>query len=150
MVKIYTKIVIDIETSRELESESFNYDGEVVECKGPKTQQPQAFYSQASNIIRNIGLKDALKKDILTNPFLDQSSDLYKQSVADIRGGYGARGLEGSGIAIKGEQDSLQKIVNQAQAQRAGQLIGILGTGSASPAVATPQQSQGSGFLGMK
>ena len=143
-----------METGETLEADSFEYDGEVAKCGGggAKASKPQAFYSTASQLVGGVAqpLMGAISKDIITNPFLDRSSDLYKQSVADIRGGYGARGLEGSGIAIKGEQQALQKIVNEAGAQRAGQLTGILQTASGSPSVATPQQQQGRGFMGMK
>ena len=143
-----------METGETLEADSFEYDGEAAKCAGggAKAIKPQAFYSTASQIVGGMApeLGGAIRSDIITNPFLNRSSDLYKQSVADIRGGYGARGLEGSGIAIKGEQQALQKIVNEAAAARAGQLTGVLATASGAPSVATPQQQQGRGFMGLK
>jgi hypothetical protein len=151
-MKIYNSVTIDIATGKIVDEHSFDYVGEVAELKGPKTQQPVPYYSEASKIVKGMRapLSGAIRQDIITNPFTDYGSQQYKQAVGDIRGGYGARGLEGSGIAIKGEQDALQKIASQVQAQRAGQLIGVLGTASGSPAVGTPTQSQGSGFMGLK
>lgn len=146
--QMYSKVVIDIATGNVIESEIFNYDGEIALCKG--SEAPKPVNSVASNIVKGLQgpLSGALRKDIITNPFTDYGSQQYLQAVGDIRGGYGARGLEGSGIAIKGEQQALQKIAAQVQAQRAGQLTGILGTASGAPTVTPPQQ--GSGFLGLK
>jgi hypothetical protein len=140
-MKIYNRIVIDIATGRTLEAASFEYNGRVAKCGGDE-DSPSPVYSESSKIIHGLRgpLSGAIRKDIITNPFLDQASDLYKQSVGDIRGGYGARGLEGSGIAIKGEQDAMQKIVNQAEAQRAGQLTGLLATASGAPSFPAAQQ----------
>ncbi len=151
-MKIYNRVVIDISTGKTISYESFEYDGLVADCKGPSVSYPKPSYSVASQIVK--GLKDplsgAIKQDIITNPFTNQASDEYKSAVANIRGGYGARGLEGSGIAVRGEQEALQKIVNQAEAQRAGQLIGVLGTASQSPSFPTGTPQQGGGFLGLK
>lgn len=146
--QMYSKVVIDIATGNIIESEIFNYDGEITLCKG--AEAPKPVNSVSSNIVKGLRgpLSNALRKDIITNPFTDYGSQQYLQAVGDIRGGYGARGLEGSGIAIKGEQQALQKIVSQVQAQRAGQLTNILGTANSSPTVSPPQQ--GSGFLGLK
>jgi hypothetical protein len=147
-MKLHNRIVIDIESGNVIELDSFNYDGEIAFCKGGEAAQP--YDSVAAQIVSGMRgpLGKAIKGDIIKNPFLDQASDQYKAAVADIRGGMAARGLEGSGIAIGSEQAALQKIVNQAQAQRAGQLTGVLGTASGAPTVspATP----GSGFMGMK
>lgn len=134
-MKVYRKIVIEIATGNIVEEDSFEYVGEVAKCGGGGGDGGGPAYSVASNIIRRLSgpLSGAIKSDIITNPFTDFGSQQYKQAVSDIRGGYGARGLEGSGIAVKGEQDALQKIASQVQTQRAGQLTGLLGTASASP-----------------
>src|SRR3990170_2596956 len=38
-MKIYKKLVIDIETGRTLEEDFYEYDGEIAECKGEKPTQ---------------------------------------------------------------------------------------------------------------
>jgi len=146
--KVYSKIVVDITTGDVIEAVPFDYDGEIAFCKGGEAAKP--YDSVAAQIVKGMRgpLSGAIKQDIITNPFMDYGSQQYKQAVGDIRGGYGARGLEGSGIAVKGEQDALQKIASQVQAQRAGQLTGVLQTASGAPTVSAP--TQGSGFMGMK
>ena len=142
-MKIYSKVIVDIETGETLFADAFEYSGEVVKCGGGGDGGSKPAYSVASQIIKGMKgpLSGAVKQDIVTNPFMDYGSQQYKQAVSDIRGGYGARGLEGSGIAIKGEQGALQKIASQVQAQRAGQLVGLLGTASGAPSF--PAASQG-------
>lgn len=142
-MKIYTKLVFNIATGEQLDADVFEYFGEIAKCGGGGGDSPKPAYSVSSQIIKDMKgpLSGAVKQDIITNPFTDYGSQQYKQAVADVRGGYGARGLEGSGIAIKGEQDSLQKIASQVQAQRAGQLVGLLGTASGAPSF--PAASQG-------
>lgn len=145
-MRIYNSITIEIATGKIVESTGFEYNGDVAKCGGSDgggAGSPS--YSVSSKIIRGLAgpLSGAVSKNIIKNPFTDLASDQYKSAVADIRGGYGARGLEGSGIAIKGEQDALQKIVNQAQAARAGQLIGLLGTASGAPSFPSGQQGGG-------
>lgn len=155
-MKLYSKIVIDIATGKQLFAESSDYEGEVAQCggKAPKPQFGKPAYSVASQIVGgNLRqpLESAIQQDIITNPFTNRSSDQYKRAVSDIRGGYGARGLEGSGIAIRGEQDALQKIVNEAAAARAGQLTGVLATASGSPSFPSGANApEGRGFMGMK
>ena len=149
-MKVYNSVIIDITTGSVIQADSFDYDGEVAECKGGEAAKP--YESVAGKIVggKKIRgpLENALLGNIIKNPFLNQASDEYKQAEGDIRGGYGARGLEGSGIAVKGEQQALQKIVNQAEAQRAGQLNQLLGTAGGAPNLSAP--TQGSGFMGMK
>lgn len=146
--RIYSRIVIDIASGDVIEAIAFDYDGNVASCKGAKAAKPVE--SAGSKIIAGLSgpISRAIEGDITNNPFTNPSSDIYKQTLANLRGGYGARGLEGSGIAVQGEQDALQKIVNQSQAQRAGQLTALVGAGSGSPVFA-PQQ-QPSGFMGTK
>mgnify|MGYP001618261855 CR=1 FL=1 len=142
-MKIYNKVIIDVETGKTIYEDSFEYGGVVAKCGGGGGDSGKPAYSVASQIIKGMKgpLSGAVKQDIVTNPFMDYGSQQYKQAVSDIRGGYGARGLEGSGIAIKGEQGALQKIASQVQAQRAGQLVGLLGTASGAPSF--PAASQG-------
>jgi len=143
-MKIYNKVVIDITSGNVIEADSFEYEGAIARCGGGGNDMSQTpFYSVSSNIVRGLKgpLSGALRSDIITNPFTAQGSAEYKQAVGDIRGGYGARGLEGSGIAIKGEQGALKDIVSKVQAQRANQLIGLLGTASGAPSFpSAPQQ----------
>jgi hypothetical protein len=153
-MRIYSRIVVDIATGKTIESESFEYEGIVDELKGPSTSYGKPAYSVASQIVGGKQIRDpltgALRSDIITNPFTDAASREYKQAVADIRGGYGARGLEGSGIAIGGEQKAMGDIAAKTQAQRAGQLIAMLGTASNPPSFPQGTPQQGGGFMGLK
>lgn len=149
-MKLHKKVIIEIESGEVIADDVIEYGGPVAECKGGEAAKP--YESTAGKIVggKKIRgpLETALLGNIIKNPFTDYDSQQYKQAVADISGGYGARGLEGSGIAIKGEQNALQKIVSQTEAQRAGQLNQLLGTASGAPNLSAP--TQGSGFMGMK
>jgi len=119
----------------------------------PKVKYPDPGYSPAGQIVGNDlrqPLVGAIQNDIINDPFQNQASRQYQQTVSDLRGSYGARGLANSGIAIAGEQKALGDIQANAQAARAGQLTGILATGSSSPSFPYGTQSQPRGFLGLK
>ena len=119
----------------------------------PKVQYPNPGYSAAGQIVGTDlrePLVGAIKDDIINDPFQNQASRQYQQTVSDLRSSYGARGLANSGIAIAGEQKALGDIQANAQAARAGQLTGILGTASSSPSYPNGTQKQPSGFLGLK
>ena len=151
-MKIYNKVVVDIATGETIFEDSFTYVGEIAKCGGggPEVTFGKPAYSVASQIVGGPGIRapltGALNESIITNPFTDQASREYKQAVADIRGGYGARGLEGSGIAIQGEQKAMGDIAAKTQAQRAGQLIGLLGTASGAPSFPGGTATEGSKF----
>jgi len=151
-MKIYNKVVISIATGETIFEDSFDYVGEVAKCGGdsPDVEFGKPAYSVAGQIVGSPGIRSpltgALRENIITNPFTDQGSREYKQAVADIRGGYGARGLEGSGIAIQGEQKALGDIVAKTNAQRAQQLVGLLGTASGAPSFPGGTATEGSKF----
>jgi hypothetical protein len=152
-MKIYNSVTIDIASGEIVSEQSFEYDGEVAELKGPKVSYGKPAYSVASQIVGGklrAPLTGALMHNIINNPYEDAASREYKQAVAGIRGNYGARGLEGSGIAIGGENQALGDIIAKTNAQRAGQLNTLLGTASASPSFPSGTPQQGGGFLGMK
>ena len=65
------------------------------------------------------------------------------QAVNQIRGGYGARGLAGSGIAASGEQQAVGQLALQGAQQQATNLTNLLAAGSGQ----TSQQSSGGGGM---
>jgi hypothetical protein len=151
-MKIYTRVVINIEDGRPVAAESFDYDGPVAELKGPSA--PKAQYSASGKIVNNLygggsGPLGSSLKNILANP----GDDPFTQRQLDVltqrtRGGYGARGLAGSGIGIQGEQDVQRDFLLNRGEQKQNQAIQILGTGSSSPTQGQAQQPRG--FLGLK
>jgi hypothetical protein len=153
-MKIYSKLVLD-EAGNVLEEISKDYSGPVAQCspKSPKPQFAPAKYSAAGEMIREDlrePLGGAIKDSIINNPFLDASSREMQTTTDAIRGSYGARGLANSGIAVQGENQAISDIMLKSQAQRAGQLTGIMATGSSSPSFAGQQERPGKGFMGMK
>ncbi len=151
-MKVYTRIIINIEDGRPVAVESFDYDGEIAELKGPSAPKPVT--SPSGRIVRNLygggkGLLADSLKGILSNP----GDDPFTQRQLDVltqrtRGGFGARGLAGSGIATQAEQQAQSDFLLNRGEQKQGQAISILGTGSGSPSVvpgSTPR-----GFMGLK
>jgi len=53
-----------------------------------------------------------------------------QRAVNQVRGGYGARGLAGSGIAVAGEQNAIGQVALQGQQQAAQNLTNLLAAGS--------------------
>jgi len=121
---------------------------------GSKVQYGKPGYSVASQIVGGDQLKgpltDALQSDIINNPFLNQASREYQMASDANNAMYGARGLSNSGIAIQGQQQSLADIATKTQAQRAGQLVGLLGTASSSPSFPGGTSPTPRGFMGLK
>ena len=121
---------------------------------GSKVQYGKPGYSQSSQIIAQPQisgpLTNAINQDIITNPFLDKASQDYQMASDANNAMYGARGLANSGIAIKGQQQSLDQIATDVQAQRAGQLTGLLGTASSSPSFPGGTSPTPRGFMGLK
>lgn len=142
-----------MKTSEVVEHDSYDYDGPVAVAKGSDVKFGKPGYSIASQIVNKDlrgPLAGAIKQDIITDPFQNAASQQYQTTVDSLRSGYGARGLANSGIAIQGEQDALKNIQLASQAQRAGQLTGVLATASSSPSFPSGTPQQGSGFLGLK
>ncbi len=152
-MKIYTKIVLDSNLNV-TEEESYEYEGPLAEAKGSTVQYGKPGYSEASKIVASPEisgpLTGALNSDIINNPFMNQASREYQLASDANNSMYGARGLANSGIAIQGQQSSLADIATKTQAQRAGQLVGILGTASSSPSFPGGTSPTPRGFMGLK
>jgi hypothetical protein len=153
-MKVYEKLVLD-EAGNVLEEISKDYSGPIAECspKSPKPKFAPPGYSPAGEIIREDlrePLVGSIKDSIINNPFMDAASREMQTTTDAIRGSYGARGLANSGIAVQGENQAISDIMLKSQAQRAGQLTGILATGASSPSYASQQERPGKGFMGMK
>ena len=154
-MKVYTKIVINMAEACVVSEESYEYEGPVALAGGgSKVQYGKPGYSQASQIIGSPEiagpLKTAIGNDIITNPFMNQASREYQMASDASNSMYGARGLAGSGIAIQGQQQALSDIATKTQAQRAGQLVGLLGTASSSPSFPGGTSPTPRGFMGLK
>jgi len=121
---------------------------------GSKVSYGKPGYSTASQIIGSDEIRPqltgAIQDSIINNPFTNQASREYQLTQDALRGSYGARGLANSGIAIQGEQNALSDIMLKSQAQRAGQLTGLLGTASSSPSFPGGTSPQPRGFMGLK
>ena len=121
---------------------------------GSKVQYGKPGYSTSSQIIGNEPIKtpltNAIQQDIITNPFLDKASQDYRLASDANNAMYGSRGLANSGIAIQGQQNALNQIATDVQAQRAGQLTGLLGTASSSPSFPGGTSPTPRGFMGLK
>ena len=118
----------------------------------PKVKYGPAAYPVSQQIIGSAAIRgpltSAISSDIINDPFANLASRQMTQAVQQIRGGYGARGLAGSGIAQKGETEAIQDLALKGAAQRAGQLTGLLGTASAPPSHPGGTPTQGGGFFG--
>lgn len=154
-MKIFTKVIVDIATDTLLSAESLDYSGKVVEAKGGKpVYGKEGTPSVASQIVGSGEVRGpltaALVSDVIGNPYLDSASREFQAAQSGIRGMYGARGLSGSGIAVKGEQDALTDVATKAQTNRANQLTGILSAASGNPNVMNPTMQAPRGFMGLK
>jgi hypothetical protein len=148
-MKVYSKIVIDIATGQPVESLAYEYSGPVAQAKGSTAASP-SMPASGRILLRDLrqDLSPAIRQDIINDPFRNEASVQYRDTMNQIRGSYGARGLAGSGIAIEGEQRAIGDIQAKAQAQRAGQLTNILATGSGAPTSIAGSQPRG--FMGLK
>jgi hypothetical protein len=149
--KIYTRLVIDIGSQKVVAADSFDYSGRVAELKGG-SKTPKREDSMSGIIVGDLYRRGPLRgalENVLSSPgddpFTQRQADLLTQRV---RGGYGARGLAGSGISVQGEQDTLRDFLAQRGEAKQNQAIAVLGTGGTAPQF--PQKQQGTGFLGLK
>lgn len=114
-----------------------------------KASKPEL--SPAGGIVKGLSgpLSSAIQTQIL-NPDAQNAltQRMIEGAVSTVRGGYGARGLAGSGIAQEGENQAAQDILLKAGAQQAQNVIGVLGAGSGSPSYAP--QATPRGFMGLK
>jgi hypothetical protein len=155
-MKIYTKIVINIADGRPVAVESYDYSGPIAQAGG-KPKAPKAApaeVSPAGKIVTDLYGRGPLRgslENILANP----GDDPFTQRQLDVltqrtRGGFGARGLAGSGIAQQAEQQAMSDFLMQRGEQKQDQAIKILSTGSSSPTQVTGTTPQPRGFLGLK
>jgi len=121
-------------------------------AKGPKPIQPMAFYPTYA-----AGLGDIIPGAVTRsfghggNERIDAATErAIQQGVRSTRGGYGARGLAGSGIAISGEQDVASDIALKAAQQERAASTDLLRAGTWSPSIGQPQAQQPRGLFGMK
>lgn len=113
---------------------------------------PKSQLSPTGKIIQKLSpeLTAALRTQLIMGP--EQAGSLanreIQQATQAVRGGYGARGLAGSGIAQAGETQAASDVAMQVGQQYANQLIGVGQLGTGSPSYPPPQQP--SGLFGMK
>ena len=116
----------------------------------PKTTTPEV--SESGKIVRDLYQTGPLKP-ALYNTLSPNSDDAYAQMARDrlvqsIRGGYGARGLAGSGIAQKGESEGVANMLTDLAYRKEQIPAQILATASGSPSFGQP--APGRGFMGLK
>jgi len=115
----------------------------------PKTTKPE--FPEASKIVKD--LYGGPLKPALYNVLSPTSDDAYaqmasKRLVEQMRGGYGARGLANSGIAVKGEQEGLANMLTDLAYRKEQIPVQILGTAGTGPSFGQP--APGKGFMGLK
>jgi hypothetical protein len=116
----------------------------------PKTTTPEQ--SESAKIVRDLYNRGPLNVG-LTGALSPTSDDPYaqmaqKRLVESIRGGYGARGLAGSGIAQKGESEGVANMLTDLAYRKEQIPVEILKAGSGSPSFGQP--APGRGFMGLK
>lgn len=116
----------------------------------PKTTTPEV--SESGKIVKDLYGRGPLNT-ALTGILSPNSDDPYaqmaqKRLVESIRGGYGARGLAGSGIAQKGESEGVANMLTDLAYRKEQLPVQILATGSGSPSFGQP--AAGRGFMGLK
>ena len=125
--KIYRKLILDIATGAVLYEDSFEYDGEVVLVKGggggSSSSSTPAFVDPSlvpeTSAAARSSILDPLSGSQLTDVNLQKATN-------QIRGGYGARGMAGSGIAARGEQDIISQMILQAQMNNQAALTNLI------------------------
>jgi hypothetical protein len=116
---------------------------------GSRVAKPEP--SESAKIVRDLYNRGPLNTG-LTNVLSPNSDDAYaqmaqKRLVESIRGGYGARGLAGSGIAQKGETEAASNLFADLAMKKEQIPVQILGAGGGA-AGTTP--IPGRGFMGLK
>jgi hypothetical protein len=107
--------------------------------------------SEAGQIVKD--LYSGPLKPALYSVISPTSDDAYaqmarKRLIDSIRGGYGARGLANSGIAIKGEQEGVANLLTDLAMKKEQNITNILGTAGSTPGGG--QAVPGRGFMGLK
>lgn len=111
---------------------------------------PKSEKSEASKIVGDLrgpltGRLSGILQPAAEDPFFQRT---LEKGVQKVRGGYGARGLAGSGISLQGEQDFIGDATLGRDEQKANQAIQILGAGSGAPTFAPAQAPRG--LFGLK
>lgn len=161
MMKIYNRVVIDIVTGEVLAEDVVEYDGALAMAGGGGSSGQK---SQPSYILPGLlpGIQDAATRSIINPAMGNETTIPYTTSVGgrgaytvpmtltdinmnrainQVRGGYAARGLANSGIAIGGEQNAIGQLALQGQQQQAQNLTNLLSAGTGQ----TSQTKQSSG-----
>ena len=163
-MKIHTRVVVDIATDALLVDEAHEYSGKVALAGGggakSKQESQQSFVipsllpsigAAATNSIINPNMGNPATIGYTTstgaqgNYSVPQSlTDInMNRAVQQIRGGYGARGLANSGIAIGGEQNAIGQLALQGQQQDQTALTNLLAAGTGSTSTGSTKQSSG-------
>ncbi len=116
--------------------------------KGPAPIQSPAYDA----LHNNWAAKEAIGKGVI-NALEPGSDDAYSKIATErlintTRGGYGARGLANSGIALQGEQDAVSGLQAQLAQQKMGLVPNILSAANGVPA--QQQQATPRGLFGLK
>jgi hypothetical protein len=148
-MKIYKRLVVDMTKEQVIYEDSFNYEGDIALAGGgQKVAKPEP--SESAKIVKDLyggPLKPALYS-VLSPTTDDAYSQMAGQRlVQGIRGGYGARGLAGSGIAQKGEAEGLANLMTDLAMKKEDKAVQILGAGGSATGT-TP--IPGRGFMGLK
>ena len=145
-MKIIKKIVINLNNNQIIEEDSFDYNGPIAHCGGGKPPDPQT--SPGGEIIKQLQgpLVANIQKYILGSGTEQLTNRAIQQGVNASNAQYGLRGLEGSGIAVKGTQEVASDIGLKGAQQQAQNLIGLVGAGAGAPIA--PQQPKG--IFGLK
>jgi hypothetical protein len=116
--------------------------------KGPAPIQSPVYdlYKNDPSIAQNISSG-------ISQVFSPNADDAYskiatERLISSTRGGYGARGLAGSGIAQKGEQDAVAGLQATLQQQKLGVIPQVIGAFAGQPA--QQQQATPRGLFGLK
>lgn len=149
-MKVYSRVVFDMNTLAVLEEEYTEYTGPWALAGGSgggeSTSRPQYIFPELRG-----GIVEGANQSII-NPAIGQDKTInYTTSVGgngsytvpmtltdinmnrainQVRGGYGARGLANSGIAIAGEQNAIGQLALQGQQQAAQNLNNLLSAGT--------------------
>lgn len=116
-----------------------------------KGKQAKPQLSPSGGIIKGLSgeLSGAIQNQILDPTNVENlTQKAVEGAVSTVRGGYGARGLAGSGIAQKGETEAATDVLLKGTQQQAGNILGVLQAGSGAPSYAPFAPPRG--FMGLK
>lgn len=137
-MRVYTQVTVDMGSGEVLHSESHDYTGPVALANGGSDNGSKSNPSYVlPELLPDIaaGARSYILAPPGDNPFIQRATQ-------QIRGGYGARGLANSGIAIQGEQNAIQQMNYQDSQAKAGNISNLLAAGTGQ----TSQTKQSSGI----